>query len=175
MRTIYLRELKDEDVNLDYLNGFKDDSVLEFLEVNGKNLSKQDVIDYKNHGLNTGTYFMYAICLIDNDKHIGNLKIGPITKKHGLSDLVTVIWDSNYWGKGLATESIKLGNHLAFTKHNIRKLTGGIAGQNIGSIKAYTKAGWIIEGKLLNHYLIDGKLQDRVVVSCFNPCYFNDK
>lgn len=172
MQDIYLRLLEDSDVTDSYLKGFQDESVLTFLEVDGKNLTKQDVINYKNYGIETETYFMYAVCLIENDKHIGNLKIGPINSKHKTADLVTVIWDSNQWGKGLATQAIKLGNKEAFENYGIRKLTGGIAHKNIGSIKAYTKAGWIIEGQLLNHYMIDDKLQDRVVVSCFNPCYF---
>ena len=92
------------------------------------------------------------------------------------SDLVTVIWDEEYWGKGLATESIKLGNKLAFEKYNIRKLTGGMYSSNIGSVKAYTKAGWIIEATHQNHYIVNGKLEDKIIVSCFNPTFFpNEK
>ena len=117
---------------------------------------------------------MYAVCLIENDQHIGNLKVGPIDNKQKISDLVTVIWNKAYWGKGLASEAIKLGNKLAFEKHNIRKLNGGMYSDNVGSIKAYTRAGWIIEGTLQNHYMHNGKLQDRVIVSCFNPSYFSE-
>jgi len=171
MSKIFLREINENDINQDYLNGFDDNSVTEFLEVEGKSLTKEAVLKYIARGIETKSYYLYAICLKSNNKHIGNVKIGPINKKHSTSDLVTVIWDSQQWGKGLATEAIKEGNRLAFNEYNIRKLSGGIYEKNIGSIKAYVKAGWIIEGKLQNHYLIDGKLQDRIVVSCFNP-YF---
>ena len=174
MARIFLRELLEEDVNNDYLEGFKDEHVLEFLEVDGNSLTKEKVLEYIAHGKRTKAYFMYAVCLSENGKQIGNLKVGPIDRKNMLSDLVTVIWDSEQWGKGLATEAIKEGNRLAFNQHNIRKLTGGMYEKNIGSIKAYTKAGWIIEGRLQNHYLVDGKLQDRVIVSCFNPSFYND-
>ena len=34
-----------------------------------------------------------------NDLHIGNIKIGPIKRKDGKSDLVTVVGDNSYWGK----------------------------------------------------------------------------
>jgi [ribosomal protein S5]-alanine N-acetyltransferase len=171
--SIFLRELLESDVNSNYLEGFSDEIVTSFLEVDGKNLTKEDVIEYMNYGRATKSYFMYAVCLKHNNQQIGNLKIGPIDYNNMLSDLVTVIWDKNYWGKGLATEAIKLGNKLAFEEYNIRKLTGGIYSENIGSIKAYPKAGWIIEGKLQNHYIVGGKLEDRILVSCFNPAFFS--
>lgn len=167
---VFLRELTNEDVTENYLKGFQNANVTEFLEVDGSRLTINDVISYIDSGRASGKYFMYAVCT-NEGKHIGNLKVGPIDYNHMTSDLVTVIWDEAYWGQGLATESIKLGNKLAFEKHNIRKLTGGMYSSNIGSIKAYTNAGWIIEGTLQNHYQVNGKLEDRVIVSCFNPCF----
>ncbi|MBE0351607.1 GNAT family N-acetyltransferase [Pseudoalteromonas lipolytica] len=173
MKNIYLRPLIETDITETYLEYFKDDDVLLFLEVTNSELTRESVIAYIKNGVETKDYYMYAICLIENDQHIGNLKIGPIDRKQKISDLVTVIWNKSYWGKGLASEAIKLGNKLAFEKHNIRKLHGGMYSDNIGSIKAYTKAGWIIEATLQNHYILNGKLQDRVIVSCFNPSYFD--
>jgi [ribosomal protein S5]-alanine N-acetyltransferase len=174
MKRVYLRELMESDINEDYLKGFSDDDVLNFLEVDGKNLTKDAVVEYIREGRENKSYYMYAVCLLDSDKHIGNLKIGPINWKHMFSDLVTVIWDKQYWGKGLATDAIKEGNKLAFDKYNIRKLTGGMYANNMGSIKAYTKSGWIIEGKLQNHFIENGKFVDYVLVSCFNPCFDQD-
>ena len=168
---VYLRELLPSDVNEHYLEWFNNDAVLEFLEVRKGQLTIDNVLAYIKEGRDSESYYMYAVCLKENDKHIGNLKVGPINRKHMLADLVTVIGDKEQWGKGLATDAIKQGNKLAFEKYNVRKLTGGMYEKNIGSIKAYTKAGWLIEGRLQNHYEVDGKLQDRIIVSCFNPCY----
>jgi ribosomal-protein-alanine N-acetyltransferase len=168
---VYLRPLTEDDINNNYLEGFANDDVTSFLEVDGKNLTKEMVISYINAGHESKKYFMYAVCLKENNKQVGNLKVGPIDYKHMLSDLVTVIWDREQWGKGLATDAIKQGNKIAFELHNIRKLTGGIYESNIGSIKAYTRAGWIVEGRLFNHYIVNGKYEDRVLVSCFNPYY----
>ncbi|HPQ07917.1 MAG TPA: GNAT family protein [Bacteroidia bacterium] len=170
---VYLRELTFDDVNEEYLSWFKDNEVTSFLEVDGKSLTKKIVEEYIDEGRKTGTYYMYAICYKDNDKHIGNLKIGPINKKHLVSDLVCVIGDKKYWGKGLATEAISLGNKLAFEKYGIRKLHGQIYADNIGSIKAYCKAGWIIEGVIKGRYLVNGKPMDQILVSCNNPKFFN--
>ena len=45
---------------------------------------------------------------------------------------------------------------------------------NIGSVKAYLRADWIIEGILRDHYIVNGESQDRILVACFNPSIFNE-
>jgi ribosomal-protein-alanine N-acetyltransferase len=170
---VYLRELLESDVNKEYLSWFSSDEVLKYLEVKGKELSEQDVIDYINHGKEKAQYYMHAICLKENDKHIGNIKIGPIIEKHGIADLPCVIGDTSQWGKGLATDAIYLGSKLAFEKYGLRKLTGQIYANNIGSIKAYCRGGWVIEGVNEFRYVVDNEYQDQVIVSCFNPEFHN--
>ena len=168
---VFLRELTESDVNKNYLDGFSNPDVHAYLEVDGSSLTVDKVVDYINMGKESNSFHMYAVCLSDTNEHIGNLKIGPIDQAHQTADLVTVIWNRAQWGKGLATEAIKLGNKLAFNEHNIRKLSGGMYANNTGSIKAYTRAGWVVEARLQNHYLHDNKPVDRVIVSCFNPCH----
>jgi [ribosomal protein S5]-alanine N-acetyltransferase len=170
---LYLRELLHEDVTDNYLSWFRNNEVTSFLEVDGNSLTVKDVTDYIDEGNRTGNYKMFAICLLEGNKHIGNLKVGPINKKHAIADLVCVIGDRSYWGKGLATDAIALGNQLAFDQFNIRKLHGQIYADNIGSVKAYCKAGWIIEGIIQGRYWVDGKPMDQILVSCNNPKYFD--
>ncbi len=164
---IHLRELTHEDITDRYLSWFRDMDVTRFLEV--RDLTYQEVVDYMDFGKKSCTYFMYAICFNDNELHIGNLKIGPLSRRHALSDMVTVIGDKAHWGKGIATEAIRLGIKLAFNKYNIRKLSASMYSDNIGSLKAYLNAGWFEEARLKEHGIIEGKLVDGVYVACFNP------
>jgi len=168
-KKVFLRKIKESDINKNYIQKFQEEKVFHFLDTDVKNFTKKIVIDYIKHGEKTKEYFMYAVCDSENKKHIGNVKIGSINYRDMTSDLVTVIFDKTYWGKGIATEAIILGNEIAFDQYNIRKLCGGMYDNNIGSIKAYMKAGWIIEGVLPNHYIHHGKLRHRVCVSCYNP------
>jgi RimJ/RimL family protein N-acetyltransferase len=169
---VYLRELQSSDITERYLSWFRDDNVTHFLEA--KNLTYEDVKNYIDYGKKTKTYFMYAICPIGNDLHIGNLKIGPIDRKHMISDLVTVIGDTAYWKQGIGVEAIKLGSRIAFEVYDIRKLSGCMYSDNISSIKAYINAGWVEEARLKGHCILNGKVMDRVCVSCFNPKYFKN-
>lgn len=167
---IYLRELEAKDVSEEYISWFKDSVVTEFLD--SKKITKQDAIDYMVNGRKTGLHIMYGIFDANTDAHIGNIKVGPIAKGHQTSDLVTVIGNRDYWGKGIATQAIRLGNKVAFEEHGIRKLSGGVADGNIGSVKAYTRAGWVEEARLEGHHLINGEVRDRILISCFNPKFF---
>ena len=167
---IYLRDLDESDITDEYLRWFWDESVTYFLE--SKNLSRDEAVEYFKQGWETGSHFMYAIVDKASEAVIGTVKIGPVNRKHMISDLVTLIGNRSFWGRGIASEAIRIGNGIAFNQHGIRKLNGGMYEDNIGSIKAYLKGGWVIEGRLVGQYLLDDKVQDRVVVSCFNPDYF---
>ena len=163
---VYIREFTEDDITDRYLDWFQDSEVTRFLI--SKNLDRQEVIDHLRYGQKTKEYFMYAIVLQATDQHIGNIKLGPIDRENGVSDLSTIIGETSCWGKGLASAAIKIANSLAFDVHGIRKLSAKIRGDNLGSLKAYTGGDWGIEGHLVDHILIEGQPKDAIVVSCFN-------
>jgi RimJ/RimL family protein N-acetyltransferase len=140
----------------------------------GKKITREDIVNHIIDGEISKTNYTYGIYDNSNSKCIGTIKIGTINHIHKISDLVVLIGDISYHGKGLASESISLGNKIAFDIYDIRKLYGGMYETNISSIKSYTKAGWVIEGRLSGHYLVDGNQIDRILVGCFNPKYFKE-
>jgi [ribosomal protein S5]-alanine N-acetyltransferase len=167
---VELRPLQAEDITDRYIAWFRDPDVIRYLD--SSHFEKEDTLRYLQHGLETRSYFMHAIIDRATDTHIGNLKIGPISWKHGVSDLITVIGDSAYWGRGYATEAIRAGINLAFTTYRMRKLSAGIATGNEGSLKAYTRAGFVVEGVLKGQFIIGDTIADRIEIGCFNPDYF---
>ena len=170
---IAIRLMHESDINERYLSWFKDAEVTHYLD--SKNLSFDDALTYYRSGKETGKRFQFAVCDASSGLHIGSVKLGDIDFKSRISDLVTVIGEKNYWGKGVATLAIRMASQLAFDNFNIRKLSGGIASSNIGSVKAYTAAGWVIEAILHSHHLLqNGQINDRIIVSCFNPLEMSD-
>ena len=169
---LYLKKISLEDITDDFMTWFQDDSLMKYY-TNTKNvITKESLLQSINKGELEGNTFTFGIFYKENNECIGTIKLGPINFIHKISDLVVLLGNKNYHGRGLAVEAIKLGNDLAFQFYDIRKLFGGMYETNISSIKAYTRAGWIIEGALKGHYLEDGKAIDRIVVGCFNPKYF---
>lgn len=149
------------------LSWFRNGTVTQFWSA--RNLQRDYVLRYIDEGVATGTNHMLALCETATGLHIGNVKIGPIDRSNGTSDLVTVIGDRSFWGKYLATEAISLATKVVFTRFVIRKLCCIIIGNNVGSVKRYTLGGWHVQCVLPRQYLIDGKPQDEFFVGCFNP------
>lgn len=169
---LFMRKLNPEDVSTEMSLWFADNELMRYYTNSKKVITIESIKNSIIEGANNGTLFTYGIFFKENTKLIGTIKIGPINLHHKISDLVVLIGDIDYHGKGLAIEAIKLGNQIAFDEYDIRKLFGGMYESNTSSIKAYTRAGWVIEGKLKGHYLVDEQPQDRILVGCFNPKYF---
>ena len=88
--------------------------------------------------------------------HVGNIKIGPIDNNHCLADIGFLIGERAVWGKGVATDAIKLISHFAFNELSIRKLAAGCYQSNVGSQRALEKAGFKVEGIRERHYTLNG-------------------
>ena len=160
MAGLTLRPLREEDITERYLEWFRDPEVTRYLDAH--DITREDAIEH----LRRSGQYVFAIEV--DGVHIGNVKVGPLDQRHGLADLVTVIGDRDYWGKGYATEVVQQAMEIAWSL-GVRKLAAGIHGDNVGSLKAYLRAGFVAEGRLADHYMVDGKPQDRVCVSAWNP------
>ena len=145
---------------------FEDKELMQYFTDTQNKITRDKIINtFLNPHTRIQNCYLYGIFYKENDELIGTIKVGIINRVHNISDLVVLLGNKKYHGKGLAAEAIKLGNNLAIHSFNIRKLFGSIYESNIASLKAYTKAGWQIEGRLKNYYLIDGKTEDKILVS----------
>jgi RimJ/RimL family protein N-acetyltransferase len=75
-----------------------------------------------------------------------------------------IVGEKECWGKGFATEAIRLVMQLAFAQLGLRRLTAGAYASNIASIRAFEKAGFSREGLRRRHYLCDGEYVDGVLM-----------
>ncbi|MEK6809314.1 MAG: GNAT family N-acetyltransferase, partial [Nanoarchaeota archaeon] len=106
-----------------------------------------------------------AIIAKDYGKHIGNIRLGPINYEHGFTILGVMIGDKNYWGKGYGTEAIQSAVGYAFHNLGLKKINAEVYETNIGSIRAFQKAGFQEEGRRKRQYFSEGKFIDAV---CFS-------
>ena len=171
---IYLKEINLNDLVQTVMEWFNDNELMKYYTNSRNKITKENLVASIEEGKRAGNLFTFGIYSNALNNLIGTIKIGPINLNHKISDLVVLIGDRNYLGKGLSVDAIRLGNQIAFEKFNIRKLYGGMYESNIASIKAYTRAGWIIEGRLKGFYVVDNKNEDRILVSCFNPTFFSE-
>lgn len=167
---IYLKILTTEDVGDTYLNWMRDEETVQFLESRWTAYSIEDLRAYVKQMNDSSKDFLFGIYLKENDKHIGNIKIGEINQIHKFGDIGLIIGNKQLWGKGYGTEAIKLATDYAFRELNLNKLKAGVYANNIGSYNAFIKAGYSEVGRYKNHRFHKDKFVDEILVEkCKDP------
>lgn len=166
---LYLRPVKISDARAEYVRWLNDPEVNQFLEIRFVKHTLESLKKYIEKVSRDKNILFLAIILKDGDRHIGNIKLGPIDRNHKLAEAGIMIGDKESWGKGYATEAIKLLTGYAFDKLNLHKITAGAYANNIGSIKAFLKLGFYEEGRRKEHFLYKGEWVEDVLLAKINP------
>lgn len=98
-----------------------------------------------------------------NDKTIGNTGIHSIDwiNRHG--DTGLMIGDSSEWGKGYASEAVKLRTSFAFNQLGLERLGSSSFTQNLGMHRALEKSGYQKIGCMRHYIFRDGGWHDLYV------------
>lgn len=150
---IYLREILLSDANSRYCRWMNDKEVNRYLESRFERWSEKKLRDYIRKVRRDPDYVFFAIMTKGGNSHIGNIKLGPINRTHKYSDMGVIIGEKSHWGKGFAAEAISMVVDFAFKKLDLHKLTAGAYANNLGSVKAFRKAGFSVEGVRKKQYL----------------------
>ncbi len=167
---VALRLLTEEDATEEYLGWMRDPEVTQYLESRFGEHSIDSLRDFIASNAGRDDTLLVAIVDRDSGRHVGNVKVGPLSPHHGTADLGLMIGDRSVWGKGYGTEAIELATRLAFERLGARKLTAGCYSGNTGSAGAFRRAGWIEEGSRPAQYLDDqGNVHDQLMFGTFPP------
>ena len=140
---IKLRTVELSDCRKYYLDWLNDPEVNQYLETRWHEQSIDTIKEFVKSIRESSHSYLFAI--IYQDKHIRNIKIGPIHPIYKFADVSYFIGDKNCWKKGIATEAIKLVGKFAFEELNLHRLEAGAFEQNIGSQKALLANGFVKE------------------------------
>jgi len=167
-KNIYLRGVRIDDVSGNYYNWMNDYEVNQYLESRFYPWSKEKLLEYVNRINSDPNYVFLAIIQKEDNIHVGNIKLGPINWIHRVADIGIIVGEKSVWGKGYATEAIKLVTDYAFKKLNLHKLTAGCYKENVGSQKAFEKNGYIIEGIRKSHCFLNENYVDIILMGIIN-------
>jgi len=144
-KKLYLRVVELSDCTDTYLGWLNNRQVNLFLETRWEEQSLPKIKMFVENIRNSTHSCLFAIISLPEEKHIGNIKLGPIHPHYPHADISYFIGDCSYWGKGYAAEAIMLVTEWAFTDLGLHKVQAGVFDENIGSIKALQKAGFVQE------------------------------
>lgn len=159
---VCLRALSEEDATAEYVAWLNDPEVNKYLETRHVTLS--ELRDYIRSKKESSTAILMGIFWKKNGRHIGNVKLEPINKEKKTATMGILIGDKDYWGKGVATETINLVTAYAFSNLKLKLIELGVIAENAAAIRVYKKCGFEtvrVEPKAMDH---DGILYDKVVM-----------
>ena len=139
---IFLEALDHEEFSVAYVEWMRDEEVLRYLTGRTKAYSHEELKEYIAKTNENPSECLFGIFLKESGVHIGNIKIGGIDPMEKTANVGLLIGNKSMRGKGYATEAIELITRFAFDRLNLTRLTAGMVADNIGSFKAFIKAGY---------------------------------
>ncbi|OGO95762.1 MAG: hypothetical protein A3F41_06160 [Coxiella sp. RIFCSPHIGHO2_12_FULL_44_14] len=161
---LYYRTLIEKDVDEHYHRWLQDPRINQYLEVRHATLSLSQLKEYVNRMNDAENHLLLGIFL-NSDRHIGNVKLGPIDWKNKRTMLGLLIGDCLSWNQGYATEAIRTVSHWAFQQLHLRRVGAGCYASNIGSSKAFAKAGFREEGRLKSYWATEQGYEDSLMMA----------
>jgi ribosomal-protein-alanine N-acetyltransferase len=169
-KNVVLEQFTNEHLKIsEYYSWLRNDKVIKtlFQYEYFLNITTEKLDEYITK-INSSTNDVYFIIkLIEGDKYIGTAKIGHIDWRLGIGDVGVMIGDTNYWGKGIATEVISIISDFGFERLSLRKLTAATSSINQGMVKCFKKNGYHQEGIKRESMLMQGVYADQVFFGCF--------
>ncbi len=167
---VYLRQIKKKDINNGWLDWINDSAALDNLfatyPINEKDLINYFKLQKLPHSI------MFAICLKENNKYIGNARLGNIDWVNKCSTYGRLIGDKKYKGKGLGSEALILLLRYGFQTLGLNRIASSALATNKISIKSNLKIGMVKEGILKEASFKNGKFVDRIQLSMIAKNFF---
>ena len=132
----------------------------QYLETRWSEQTLDTIKDFVKYQRENNHSILFAIRLTSTDRHIGNIKIGPINVHHNHADISYFIGDKTLWNQGIATEAINLISGFGFYEFKLHRVEAGAYAKAVGSWKALEKNGFIREGIFRQQVISDGQYID---------------
>lgn len=144
--SIYLRNVTPADATPDYVSWLNDEDTTRYLELGG-GATLEPVADYIARYRDRDDIVFMAIVLQAGGRHVGNIKLEPIDRRHSRATLGIMIGDPAARGKGIGTEAMILAMRYTFDVLGLHRLDLGVTSHNVAAIRCYEKAGFKQEGR----------------------------
>ncbi len=165
---LYLRGLKRSDLEGGYFAWLDDREVTQYMDSGIFPNAMEKMEEFYRSTVLSHDNAIFAIVDKKTDKHIGNIKLGPINWISRFAPLGIMIGNKEFWGKGYGTEAIGLVVDYAFNRLNLHKVIAGVILINYGSVKAFQKSGFETEGTFKSQFFHNGAYYDSLYLGIVN-------
>ena len=113
--------------------------------------------------------YLFAIIEKKANKHIGNIKIGPIHQRYRFADISYFIGAKKYRRSGLAKEAVRRICEFGFQELHLHRIQAGVIDGNDASASVLTACGFVLEGRLADKFIVRGEYKDHLIFGRINP------
>ena len=106
-----------------------------------------------------------GIFLKETNALIGYAGLTGISAVNQSAEYFIFIGEKAAWGKGVGTAVTRQIVAIGFTHHQLNRIMLTVSELNTGGVKAYTKAGFVPEGRLRQAACRQGVFHDKIVMS----------
>ena len=152
-KSVLIRNIEQNDCNLRYLSWLEDPKVNQYLETRWQKQSLSKIKPFVKVASKSRDSILFAIVELSSNKHIGNIKIGPINYNHMHANISYFIGDSSAWGKGYASEAVSLVTGYAVKVLKLETVIACVYEGNLGSQKVLEKTGYKLSGIFKEQFL----------------------
>ncbi|NEX94388.1 GNAT family protein [Caulobacter sp. 17J65-9] len=154
---VYLRELAGTDVGDSYVRWMNDSSTNRFMETRFSTHTREAIEAFVAAKRESPHEYLFGLFMVEDERHVGNLKIGPVNKHHGTADISYFLGEAGLRGRGVATEAVGIGCFIAFQTLEMQKLCAGIYAPNVESGRVLEKNGFVVEGRRRSQVVFEGQ------------------
>lgn len=157
--------LQPDDVTDQYVAWLNDPAVNRYLESRFVRNTPDSTRRFVQAVVESDDSILFGIRYVPGGRHVGNIKLGPVDRHHRRAEIGLLIGDRAMWGRGIAASAIELATRHAFDALGLLKVTAGCYASNVGSRRAFEKAGFVVEAIRKRHFLLDGVPEDAVLLA----------
>lgn len=163
---VSLRLCTLDDCNETYLSWLADPIVNRYLETRWTEQTVDTIRSFVAGMLDSPHSYLFAIVAQgesgESRRHVGNVKVGPVIAHHEYADISYFIGDRAAWGRGYATEAVRIATAFGFSRLKLHRLQAGLYETNVGSFRVLEKAGYTYEGRLTKQLRGEDDWEDHV-------------
>ncbi len=155
-----------------FYSWLRDPEVIEYSLSTFQTLKTTQQIDHwfaatlaQENCLNLGIY------ATENNALIGYAGLASISSTNHSAEYFIFIGEKAFWGKGIGTAVTKQIVSIGFTSHHLNRIMLTVSEPNTGGLRAYTKAGFVVEGRLRQACCRRGLFHDKIVMSVLKSAW----
>jgi [ribosomal protein S5]-alanine N-acetyltransferase len=148
--SLTLRSLSNCDIGRTYVDWLNDSEVNCFLETRHIKQDLETIREFVQNMNQSGDQLLLGI-FVEDDRHIGNIKIGPINSVHRFADISLFIGDKASWGHGYGKQAVTLLSKYGFERLGLFKICASMYEENVASRRLFLTVGFREEGFFRDH------------------------